>query len=81
MRLIDANALKSIIDPREQWILELIDEMPTAVSVEEIIKILNSEKYSNSEKYKHNRKTQDNMCMYNQGINRAISIIKEKGEL
>lgn len=37
MRLIDADKLKSIIDPKEKWILELIDEEPTAYSVGKIV--------------------------------------------
>lgn len=37
MRLIDADALKKIIDEKEKWILELIDEQPTAYDMEKVV--------------------------------------------
>lgn len=40
MRLIDADELKKIIDKKEKWILELIDEQPTAYNVDAVVEQL-----------------------------------------
>lgn len=36
-RYIDADELKKNINKREKWILELIDEQPTAVNMDEVV--------------------------------------------
>ena len=45
MRLIDADKLKSIIDSEEKWVLELIDEEPTAYDVENVMANLEKGSY------------------------------------
>lgn len=48
-RLIDADELKKDIDKSEKWLLEFIDETPTAYSVEKVVAELEqqAEQYRN----------------------------------
>ena len=48
-RLIDADSLKAIIEPKEKWILELIDEEPTAYDKEKVIAQIQEEKFGKSD--------------------------------
>lgn len=73
MRLIDADKLKQIIDKKETWILELIDEEPTAYDVDKVVEELRdcSMIISNSSIVYHT---------HNDMVSKAIEIVKAGGK-
>lgn len=73
-RLIDADALKKIIDEREKWILELIDEQPTAYDVDAVVAELKDNCDIYSVKY-----YQENVDVKAVPINDAIDIVRKGG--
>lgn len=77
MRLIDAEKLKQIIDKKETWILELIDEEPTAYDVDKVVGELEELRDKAHECFCIGHDTED-MAEYN-AFDTAIDIVKAGG--
>ena len=78
MRLIDADALKSIIDPKEKWILELIDEEPTAYDIDKVVSQAEVEIRS-SDKYIREYDNSEVQKAFNKGMRTILNIVRKGG--
>lgn len=72
MRLVDADSLKEIIDENEKWVLELIDDIPTACDIDKMVEQLEKETWGCT----------DIEEIYEKGavtLRDAVKIVKERG--